>query len=281
MDIRTRKIKERYEKGFKLYSVWNKLYITEFGSSTYPYDLIMDETRMTSNDRVLSGCSGYGGGELYMASKTGSTITGFDIATTNIELAEMNLQTQVSLDTAINVNFMEGDLNEIGIIYADQKFDVFYSVDGYCHLIDKIAFFGDLNNILNIHGRIAVMDTFVDIDSLTPRLQDKYEQLMKYWTVPNHLSLSQAKDAMKQTGFTSIKFLDLTEEIRSGVKTRRRLSFLCPLLKFLHHSSRLMRMHSFSAFMDLTYQTLKPGQYLKGLYENENFRYGLLSGELT
>ena len=149
------------------------------------------------------GC-GIGGSTLYLANKFGANAKGITLSAVQASRAkerarEKELQDQVEFQVA----------NALEMPFADNSFDLVWSLESGEHMPDKTKFLQECYRVLQPGGRLILAtwchrETSV-IGELTPDEVKHLKEIYRVYCLPYVISLSEYKAIAQSCGFKNIK----------------------------------------------------------------------------
>ncbi|HPS36318.1 MAG TPA: class I SAM-dependent methyltransferase [Candidatus Omnitrophota bacterium] len=145
------------------YQRHNDLIVDQFTKQAIPFstrpshseylDLIMELTKVTSNDTVLDVACGPGLVSCAFAA-TAKHVTGIDLVPAMIERAKV-LQQDKKLS---NLTWKTGDA--LPLPFPDGSFSIVITRYSFHHLMDPLAVWKEMTRVAKSEGRVAVIDVF-------------------------------------------------------------------------------------------------------------------------
>ena len=163
---------------------------------------------ISAGARVLDAGCGIGGSALWLAEKLGAKVVGVNINPRQIaharRLAERRrLQNQVQ--------FHVSDFSATGL--AGESFDVVWALESICYAADKPAVLAEAHRLLKPGGRLIIADAFLTRENLTADEKRLVQRWQRGWVIPGVASLEQFGLWLRQTGFRSNCFRDITQHV--------------------------------------------------------------------
>ena len=151
---------------------------------------------------VLDVCSALGAPARHIARDFGVRVTGLDF--TDAYNEEANRRTRAAgLDKSIL--FVRG--NAMDMPFPAETFDVVWSQEAWCHVLDKDKLIAEAFRVLKPGGRLGFTDWIV-----TGQIADaELKALMEMMAFPNMQSFVGWQEAMKKVGFRVLEARDETE----------------------------------------------------------------------
>lgn len=207
-----------YEKGIRTYdeAIINK---NNFIGKLLDLDALA-KSKVTILD---SGC-GFGGTSIYLAKKYPNIkFIGINSSIRQIFLAnEFARQNGVSTNT----DFIIGDYLSVSII--DNCLDGIFAIQSFAQAKDKRKFLMEAHRVLKPNGKLIIDDAFLIKKPSNYFIKRAYMVYCKLWNISYLEFLEDFKSSLQEIGFSEIKVLDVTKNVR--------LSFFINTLKWIAYS---------------------------------------------
>lgn len=152
------------------------------------------------------GC-GIGGSSLYLADKFAAEVTGITLSQMQVSRARerainLGLEEQVQFELA----------NALAMPFADNSFDLIWSLESGEHMPDKAQFLAECYRVLQPGGKI-ILATWCHretsmIGNLTTSEIRHLKEIYRVYCLPYVIALSEYKTIAQQCGFQDIKTAD-------------------------------------------------------------------------
>ena len=187
--------------------------------------------RISPGDRVLDAGCGIGGSAIWLADNiNGTRVAGVNINEMQVAIANQNARQH---DVESRVQFQVADMSQTG--FADESFDVVWALEAMCYCEDKQVFLEEAYRLLKPGGRLVIADGFLTRDELSKTERTIVEKWCRGWAIPNVLSIRQIQQHLKETGFRTVQFRDITRAVTPSSRRIYVGSLLFyPLGKLLH-----------------------------------------------
>ena len=157
------------------------------------------------------GC-GIGGSTLYLAKKFGANATGITLSPVQASRAKERAKEQ---DLEKRVGFQVA--NALEMPFADNSFDLVWSLESGEHMPDKTKFLQECYRVLQPGGKIILAtwchrETSV-LGALTPDEIKHLKEIYRVYCLPYVISLSEYQAIAKSCGFKNIKADDWSMEV--------------------------------------------------------------------
>jgi ubiquinone/menaquinone biosynthesis C-methylase UbiE len=165
-------------------------------------DVLAKTLGLKSGMHVLDVCSALGAPARHIVKDFGARVTGLDFTAAYVE--EANKRTKAAgLDKSIL--FVRG--NAMDMPFPAETFDVVWSQEALCHVLDKDKVVAEAFRVLKPGGKLGFTDWIV-----TGQIADtELKALMEMMAFPNMQSFTGWQDAMKNVGFKVLDAKDETE----------------------------------------------------------------------
>jgi cyclopropane fatty-acyl-phospholipid synthase-like methyltransferase len=158
--------------------------------------------------RVLDAGCGIGGSAIWLAEHVGAQVVGFNINAKQLDQASRLAHTR---NLQGRVQFQVGDYCATQL--QGESFDVVWALESACYADDKKRFLTEAHRLLKPGGRLIVADGFLSRDDLSPDERRLVECWQCGWAIPNVASIDQFGSYLRDLGFRTIFFRDVTQQI--------------------------------------------------------------------
>lgn len=163
-------------------------------------------TKNTPQNILDVGC-GIGGSSLYLADKFAAEVTGITLSQMQVSRARerainLGLEEQVQFELA----------NALAMPFADNSFDLIWSLESGEHMPDKGQFLAECYRVLQPGGKI-ILATWCHretsmIGNLTTSEIRHLKEIYRVYCLPYVIALSEYKTIAEQCGFQELKTAD-------------------------------------------------------------------------
>lgn len=173
---------------------------------------------ISSDHHVLDIGCGIGGPALHLAKTIGCRVQGLDLV--DISVAETN---QRAADRGLGhlVEAVEGDATDMP--FDDERFDVVWGQDAWCHVIDKSALISECFRVLASGGVVAFTDWMITGEMSG----SEREKVLSAAASTEMATAAEYRDLLGSAGFVKLDELDVSEvfaaqyrEIYAGLRDR-------------------------------------------------------------
>ena len=216
-----RDIREFYDASSGLWeSIWGEHMHHGYYGKNGNYKLDRREAQIELIEELLlwAGCSkdnpsqniidvgcGIGGSTLYLADKFGSSATGITLSPVQASRAkerasEAGLSDRVSFEVA----------NALEMPFADNSFDLVWSLESGEHMPDKAKFLAECYRVLKPGGKMIFAtwchrETDSLAGELTPSEVAHLKEIYRVYCLPYVISLSEYREIVTECGFQNLK----------------------------------------------------------------------------
>ncbi len=250
------------------YGYWDRIVKSFPESLLRMNEVMMESVSIRGGDKVLDAGCGVGGSSIFLADKTGCTVTGITLSERQAEQANKNA---IGKKLLHKVNFEVMDYCHT--TFPDASFDVVWGCESICYAESKEGFIKEAYRLLKPGGRLVVADGFVS--SFENNDNPIVRNWLDGWQV-NYLETPERFLAfMKETGFSDIAYRDISKEASHSSRRLYRFYFLASLYlmwKKINFSKPATEMQKLNiAACKFQYKGLKQGLW----------QYGLITGVKT
>lgn len=173
---------------------------------------------ITADHQVLDIGCGIGGPALHLAATIGCRVQGLDLV--DISVAETN---QRAADRGLDhlVEAVEGDATVMP--FDDERFDVVWGQDAWCHVVDKQALISECFRVLKPGGTVAFTDWLITSE-LTG---SERERVLSAAASTEMATWDEYRQLLGSAGFVGLQELDVSDvfaaqyrEIYAGLRQR-------------------------------------------------------------
>ncbi|MEK7224398.1 MAG: methyltransferase domain-containing protein [Bacteroidota bacterium] len=185
-------------------------------------EVMMEAATIKSTDRVLDAGCGVGGSSIFLASVLGCEVTGISLSERQVQQASINVK-QKGLEEKVDFQVMDYCHTQ----FPDASFDVVWGCESICYADSKEQFIKEAFRLLKPGGRLVVADGFV------AAFENNDDPIIRQWLdgwQVNYLETpARFESFMKQTGFTGIKYRDISKEASHSSRRLNRFYYLASL----------------------------------------------------
>lgn len=185
-------------------------------------EVMMEAATIKSTDKVLDAGCGVGGSSIFLASVLGCEVTGITLSERQVQQASINVK-QKGLEEKVDFKVMD----YCNMTFPDASFDVVWGCESICYADSKEQFIKEAFRLLKPGGRLVVADGFVAAfeNNDSPIIR----QWLDGWQVNYLETPGRFESVMKQTGFTGIKYRDISKEASHSSRRLNRFYYLASL----------------------------------------------------
>jgi tocopherol O-methyltransferase len=160
-------------------------------------EVMIEASKITSNDKVLDAGCGVGGSSIFIASKLSCSVTGITLSEGQVQQAMSNAK-QRGLEKLVNFTIMD----YCNTSFADESFDVVWGCESICYADDKEKFIKEAFRLLKPGGRLIVADGFVT------KFENNDQPIIRQWLDGWQVNYLETPDRfgkfMQQAGFAGV-----------------------------------------------------------------------------
>ena len=165
--------------------------------------------RISPGDRVLDAGCGIGGSAIWLADNiNGTRVAGVNINEMQVAIANQHARQH---DVESRVQFQVADMSQTG--FADESFDVVWALEAMCYCEDKQVFLEEAYRLLKPGGRLVIADGFLTRDELSKTERTIVEKWCRGWAIPNVLAVRRIQQQLRESGFRTVRFRDITPAV--------------------------------------------------------------------
>jgi tocopherol O-methyltransferase len=217
-------------------------------------EVLTDKVKVTSKDRVLDAGCGVGGSSVWLAQNIGCQVTGIDINSNFISIAQREAKKR-NLDSL--VCFQE--MNFCQTSFRENIFDIVWAVESSCHAEDRQVFLMEMSRILRPGGHIVIADGYKTRES------SELSKDLVGWAVTDIPTVAEFTDYLTKAGFHHVVCENISDKVVPSSFRIYCLAWiaypLVILLRLLRLKTEMSINHARLALKQYRYGTKGPGAY--------------------
>jgi tocopherol O-methyltransferase len=162
-------------------------------------------------DSIIDVGCGIGGSSLYLAEKFDASVVGITLSPVQANRASERAKTAGLFNRA---RFEVADA--LHMPFADQSFDLVWSLESGEHMPDKQKFLQECYRVLKPGGKL-IMATWchrsIETEPLTPDEQQHLEKIYRVYCLPYVISLPEYETIAENLGFQQIRIVDWSDAV--------------------------------------------------------------------
>ncbi|MBU6228189.1 MAG: methyltransferase domain-containing protein [Cyanobacteria bacterium REEB459] len=172
---------------------------------------------ITTADHILDCGCGIGGSALDLAQRFQARVVGITLSPVQAERAsERARAAKLGGDRPPCAEFRVADA--LHTPFADQSFDLIWSMESGEHMPDKAAFLGECHRLLKPGGKLLLATwchrpTDSLAGPLTPTEQRHLDRIYRAYHLPYVIALPDYRDIAQESGFTLVKTADWSQAV--------------------------------------------------------------------
>jgi tocopherol O-methyltransferase len=168
-------------------------------------------SQVDSASNILDVGCGIGGSTLYLANKYQANATGITLSPVQAERAKERAR---GLGLGERVNFQVA--NALEMPFADNSFDLVWSLESGEHMPDKVKFLQECYRVLKPGGKI-IMVTWchrpIDHSPLTEEEQKQLQEIYRVYCLPYVISLPEYQAIASQLPLSNLRTADWSQAV--------------------------------------------------------------------
>lgn len=195
------------------YGYWDENVRRHAQALTRLNEVLADSIGIQPGDRVLDAGCGWGGSSIWLARERGARCTGITLERHQARIAAMMARKR---GVAEATGFARADFGQLP--FPEASFDVVWAVESVCHAADKAAFLRAAYRALAPGGRLVVSDFFRSSSILPKESEQKLQEWVSQWMVPDLATLDGFAAQASDAGFADVRPNDITHNIRPAAR---------------------------------------------------------------
>jgi len=205
-------------------------------------DFLAENAKIYPGENVLDIGCGMGGSAFLLAERFGARVTGVDVNTAHIIIAQNAAKNH---QAGFPVVFRHGDLNKLE--FNDDSFDVIWLLESMDHACDRKQLLDRIHKMLKPGGRLVIADLFRKCQVGEISEDWRFTDLMSLMNV-EIFGFNEFNQKLKESEFKNIRFCDITKNVMPYSRRLYLLSICAlPFGKIIRYSFRKPEMLEVSA----------------------------------
>lgn len=177
---------------------------------------LINWANVTEAEQILDVGCGIGGSSLYLAEKFGATATGITLSPVQASRATERAQTRRAAKRSSNINAQFQVANALNMPFADNSFDLVWSLESGEHMPDKAKFVQECVRVLKPGGTF-VLATWchrpTDKVPLTVDDRKRLAEIYRVYYLPYVISLPEYEAIAQNLGLQDIRTADWSRAV--------------------------------------------------------------------
>lgn len=179
---------------------------------------LIHELALTDSCKILDVGCGLGGSAIYLAEKHQAIVHGISLSSKQISIA-----TQMAHDKKLkNISFTIEDALSLNSFVHD-SFDVIWSLESCEQFVDKKLFLEKAYKKLKSGGKLLLATWCSSEDQYEEAQAKQYRKLCQAFDLPYMPTINHYEHLLYQQGFTILKSLDWTEQVKQSWEIGQKL----------------------------------------------------------
>lgn len=174
-------------------------------------DKLAEMTEIPSHARILDAGCGMGGSSIYLAKKFNACVTGITLSQKQADIA----REQCLSEKIENVDFKIEDALSLES-FADQSFDIIWSLESCEQFYDKDLFIKNAFRVLKPGGKLMLATWCSDREEYRGALAQSYKKLCFAFDLPYMPTIHSYQNSLNKGGFQVSQVFDWSDFVKQS-----------------------------------------------------------------
>jgi tocopherol O-methyltransferase len=199
---------------------WDEYTTTLADALARENEVLAEFVEIQRGERVLDAGCGIGGSSLFLARHYTCSVVGITLSPLQVKEATLHAKKQ-ELENLVQFQTMDF----CHTTFPDTSFDVVWAVESACHATHKEEFVKEAYRLLKKGGRLIVADGFKLKDHYSTGESFAMSTWLQGWGVQSLDTKETFYNHLISTGFSSVKYQNMTSQVMPSSKRLYLISF--------------------------------------------------------